>query len=84
MRVSNINSYCFQRMNNRRNVGQRRRGAAAGGNQVPVQAPAEGVSMPVYPAGSSDAEVRASLAHMAQAITIQDKAMTSQVNRHDV
>ena len=40
--------------------------------------------MPVNPAGLTDAEVRASLAQMAQAITMQAQAMTAQVNRHDV
>ena len=43
----------------------------ARGNKYPPQAPAEGVSMPVNPAGLTDAEVRASLTHMAQAITMQ-------------
>ena len=40
--------------------------------------------MPVNPAGLSDAEVRASLAQMAQANTMKEQAMTAQVNRHDV
>ena len=40
--------------------------------------------MPVNPAGLTDAEVRASLAQMAQAITMQAQAMTAQVNRQDV
>ena len=37
--------------------------------------------MPVNPAGLTDAEVRASLAQMAQAITMQAQDMTAQVNR---
>ncbi|XP_069144489.1 uncharacterized protein [Solanum lycopersicum] len=64
--------------------GLRTGAAAARGNQNPPQAPAEGVAMPVNPAGLTDAEVRASLAQMAQAITMQAQAMTSQVNRQDV
>ena len=51
------------------------RGAAVGNNLVPPQAPAEGVAMPVNSAGLTDAEVRASLAQMAQAITMQAQAM---------
>ena len=35
-----------------------------GGNQVPPQAPAEGVVMPINSAELTNAEVRASLAHM--------------------
>ncbi|XP_069152134.1 uncharacterized protein [Solanum lycopersicum] len=64
--------------------GLRTGAAAARGNQNPPQAPAEGVAMPVNPAGLTDAEVRASLAQMAQAITMQAQAMTAQVNRQDV
>ena len=40
--------------------------------------------MPVNPARLTDAEVRAYLAQMAQAITMQAQAMTAEVNRHDV
>ena len=40
--------------------------------------------MLVNQAGLTDAEVRASLAQMAQAITMQAQAMTTQVNRQDV
>ena len=81
MSVSNINPCCFQRMNTRRTIGQMRGGADAGGNQVPPQAPTEGVAMPVNQAGLSDVEVRASLVQMAQATTMQAQAMISQVNR---
>ena len=56
MRVSNINPCCFQRINTRITICQRRGGEAAGGNQVPPQAPAEGVAMSVNPAGLTDAE----------------------------
>ena len=56
------------------------RGEAVGNNLVPPQAPAEGVDMPVNSAGLTDAEVRASLAQMAQAITMQAQAMIAQVN----
>ncbi|XP_027772717.1 uncharacterized protein LOC107018809 [Solanum pennellii] len=72
-----------QRMNNWRTKGLRRGGVAARGNQNPPQAPAEGVAIPVNPAGLIDAEVRASLAQMAQAITMQAHAMTAQVNRQN-
>ena len=65
MSVSNINSYYFQRMNTRRSICQRRGVAAVGGNQVPPQALAEGVAMPVNPAVLIDAEVRAFMAQMA-------------------
>ncbi|XP_069155274.1 uncharacterized protein [Solanum lycopersicum] len=71
-------------MNTWRTKGRRTGAAAARGNQNPPQAPAEGVAMPVNPAGLTDAEVRASLAQMAQAITMQAQAMTAQVNRQDV
>ena len=40
--------------------------------------------MLVNPAGLTDAEVRAYLAQMAQAITMQAQAMTAQVNLQDV
>ena len=39
--------------------------------------------MPVNPAGLTDALVKASLAHMAQAITMQAQDMTSQLNRQN-
>ncbi|XP_015087001.1 uncharacterized protein LOC107030123 [Solanum pennellii] len=71
-------------MNTRRNVGQMRRGATAGDNQLAPQAPAEGVAMPINPSGLTYAEVRAYLAQMEQAITIQAQAMTDQVNRQNV
>ena len=61
MNVANINLFCFQRMNTSRCMGQRKRGAAAGGNQDPPQAPAEGVAMPVNQDGLTNAEERASL-----------------------
>ncbi|XP_069144584.1 uncharacterized protein [Solanum lycopersicum] len=64
--------------------GLRTGAVAARGNQNPPQAPAEGVAMPVNPAGLADAEVRASLAQMAQAIMMQAQAMTAQLNRQDV
>ena len=37
--------------------------------------------MPVNPAGLTDAKVRASLAQMAQATTMQDQDMNALVNR---
>ena len=64
-------------MNTWRTKGLRRGGAVARGNQNPPQAPAKGVVMLVNPARLTDAEVRASLAHMAQAITMQAQAMTA-------
>ena len=65
MILSNISPYFIQIMNTRRNVGQRRKGAAAGNNHVPPHASAEGVVMLVNPDGLTDAEVRASLALMS-------------------
>ena len=65
MRVSNINPCCFQIIKTRRTIGQRRGGVAVGDNKVPPQAPAEGVAMPVNPAGLNDDVVRASLAQIA-------------------
>ncbi|XP_069144421.1 uncharacterized protein [Solanum lycopersicum] len=61
-----------------------RSGAAAGGNQVPPQAPAARVAISVNPARLTDAEVRTSLGQMAQAITVKAQAMKSQANRHEV
>ena len=59
MSVSNINPYCLQIMNPRRNTGQKRSVAAANNNQVPPLAPVEGVAMEVNPARLTDVEVRA-------------------------
>ena len=81
MNVSNINPCCFQRLNTWRTKGLRTGAPAARGNQNPPQAPVEGVAKPVNPARLTDAEVRASLAQMAHAITMQSLAMTAQVNR---
>nr|XP_004239561.1 uncharacterized protein LOC101256381 [Solanum lycopersicum] len=67
-----------------RAIGLRRGIANARDNQVPLQALAEGLAIPVNPAGLTDAEVRASLAQMAQAITMQAQAMIAQVNRQNV
>ena len=53
------------------------------GNQVPPQAPAAEVDMPVNPAGLTDAEVQTNLAQIAQAITMQAKAMTAKANRQE-
>ena len=71
MNVCNINPCCFQRMNTWRTKGLRTGAAATRGNQNPPQAPAEGVAKPVNTARLTDAEVRASVALMAQAITMQ-------------
>ncbi|XP_015081272.1 uncharacterized protein LOC107024841 [Solanum pennellii] len=71
-------------MNTRRNAGQGRGGATAGGNQVPPQVPDEGVAIPVNPDGLTDAEVRTALAQIAQAITMQAQAVTAQANIEDV
>ena len=79
MNVSNINPCCFQRMNTWRTKSLRNRSRSSY-NQNPPQAPVEGVAMLVNPARLTDAEVRASLAQMAQAITMQAQAMTAQVN----
>ena len=61
MSVSNINTYCFHRMNTERNVGQRRRVEVVGNNQVLPQVPAEGVLISVNKAGLTDVKVRAYL-----------------------
>ena len=71
MIVSNSNSYFFHKMNTRGNASHERVGPAAEGNHVPPQAPVEGVAMPLKPAGLSNAEVRAYLEKMEQAIIIQ-------------
>ena len=83
MNVSNVNPCCFQRMNTWRTKGLRTGAGvvATRGNRNPPHAPAEGVAMPVNPARLTDAEVSASLAQIAQAITMQAQAMTAQVNR---
>ena len=70
MSVSNIIPFCLQRMMTSRFIGPRRGVAAVGDNQVPPQSLAEGVAIPVNPTGLTNVEVRASLAQMAQAITI--------------
>ena len=82
--MSNINPCLFYRMNTRRSNGQWRGGEAVGGTQNPPQAPAEGGSMPVNPVWLTDAEVRASLAQMTQAIMMLAKAMTAKVNWQDI
>ena len=45
---------------------------------------AEGVAMPVNPAGLIDADLRASLSQMAQENSTHAKAMTDQVNWQNV
>ena len=67
-------------MNTWRTKGLRTGAAATRGNQNPPQAPAEGVAMPVNPAGLTDTEVRAYLAKMEQAITMETQSMTAQIN----
>ena len=84
MNMSDINPCCFQRRNSCRTNGLRTGAAAVRGNQNPSQALAEGVAMPVNPAGLTNVEVRASLDQMAQDITMQAQAMTTQLNRQDV
>ena len=64
-------------MNTWRTKGQRRGKAVAKGNQNTPQAPAEGVAMPVNPAGLIDDEVREFLDQMEQSITMQAQAMTA-------
>ena len=68
-------------MNTWRTKVQRTGVGAARGNQNPPQASVKGVAIPVDPVGFIDAEVRASLDQMAQAITMQAQAITAQVNR---
>ena len=64
MSVSNIIPCYFQRMNTRREIGQRRGGAADGENQVPPQAPPEIIDMLINPARLTVTEVRGSLAQI--------------------
>ena len=71
-------------MNTRGNVGRGRGVATTGNIKVQPQAPDARVTMQVNPAGLTDTEVRTTLAHIAQAINVQDKAMMSQANTHDV
>ena len=67
-------------MNTRRTICQRSGGATVGENQVPPQAPVEGVAMMVNPDGLTDAEVWESVAQIAQAIIMQAQSMTDHVN----
>ena len=62
-------------MNTRRKVGGEIGGATTGVIQVSPQAPAAGKEMPVNLAGLSDGEVRTTLVQMAQARTLQTKAI---------
>ena len=71
-------------MKTSRTIGQRRGVAAAGNNQIQPQAQAEGVAMRVYPARLTDVEVWASLAQVAQDITMKAPSMTAKVNRQNV
>ena len=70
-------------MNMRRNAGGEIWGAAAGVNQVPPQALAAAMEMHVNPIRLTDGEVTA-LVEMAQAITLQDQAMTAQAKQRGV
>ena len=54
-----------------RNAGHGRVEGAAGGNQIPPEAPAAGMEMHVNLAGLTDGEVRIALAQMAQAIILK-------------
>ena len=83
MSLYNINPCCFQRLNTRRTICHRRGGAATGDNQVPPQAPSEGVAMMVNPTWLTDVEVRAYLAHMLKDIAMHAQSM-NQVNRKNV
>ena len=74
----------FQRMNSRSANRQRRGGAAARGNKNQAQAPTEGVTMPLYLAGLTDAEVGAYLAQMAHDFMMQAQNMTTKINKQDV
>ena len=61
-------------MNTWRTKGQQRGGATARGNQ----------NQPHALAGLTDSDVRASLAHIAYAITMQAQAMSAQANLQDI
>ena len=71
-------------MSTTRNAGRGRGDVVDGDKQVPPQAPAEGVAMPVNPTLLTDEEVWIDLVQMAQAITMEANTMTAQANRHDV
>lgn len=71
-------------MNTWRTKGPRRGGATSRGNQNPPSDLAEGVVMPINPPSLTDAEVRASLNKMAQAITMEAHDMTALVNQQVV
>ena len=58
-------------MNTRRKVGGEIRGTTAGVIQVPSQAVAAVIEMPVNLVGLRDGEVRTTLVQMAQASTLQ-------------
>ena len=64
-------------MTTRRNAGRGRGEVAAGGNQVPPQALAAEMEMPVNPTGLTYGEVSTTLVQMTQAITLKVHAMTA-------
>ena len=53
------------------------------GNNVQAKALADRVVMSIDPTGLTNSEVRASLAHMEQGITMKAHAMTDQVNQQN-
>ncbi|TMX04372.1 hypothetical protein EJD97_009229 [Solanum chilense] len=71
-------------MSTRRNAGREIGGAASEVNQVPPQAPAAGMEMPLNPNWLTDGAVRTTLIQMAQSITLQAQAMTSQAEQQGV
>ncbi|TMX04117.1 hypothetical protein EJD97_011491 [Solanum chilense] len=71
-------------MNTRRNTGVEIGGATIGVNQVPPQAPATGMEIPVNQTRLTDGEKRTNLVQMAKAITLQAHSMTAQVEQQGV
>ena len=71
-------------MNTRRNAGRGRGEKVVGSNQLPPQVPDAEIKMPVNPARLTDGEVRTALVQMAQAITLQARAITTQAEQQGV
>ena len=71
-------------MYTRRNTCGEIGGATDGVNQVPPQAQAPELEMPVNPAWLTDWEVRTTLVQMDQSITLQAQVMTTQAEQQGV
>ena len=71
-------------MNTRENAGGEIGGAAAGVNQVPPQAQAAGMKMPINPTGLTETYVRKTLVQSDQDINLQAHTMTAQTEQQVV